>query len=228
MSSRILLVEDAPDVQMIVSDLLAGNGYDVVVAADAEDGLQKFSEQAFDALILDVMLPGRDGFELCTAARQRGFDGGILMLTARGEVADRVQGLRTGADDYLVKPFHPNELVARLEALLRRSGKQTLTPVAQYQFGDVTVDFARDEVLRAKERVKLAAQELRLLRHLIQHRGQVLSRESILARLWADQPFIGSRTVDVHIAWLRQKLEPDPQSPQFIVTVRGEGYCFKK
>lgn len=227
MNARILLVEDAPDVQMIVGDLLTCQGHDVVVTGDGEDGLRLIGERAFDVLILDVMLPGRDGFELCASARDQGFDGGILMLTARGEVTDRVQGLRTGADDYLAKPFDPNELLARLDALLRRVGKQPLTPVARFQFGDVTVDFKRREVLRGGIPVPLAAQELRLLRHLIHHRGQVLSRESILASLWGDQPFIGPRTVDVHIARLRQKLERKPQSPRYIVTARGEGYCFE-
>lgn len=228
MKARILLVEDEPDVRMIVSDLLTCNGCEVVARGDGQDGLRVFEGQEFDALILDVMLPGMDGFGLCAAARERGFDGGILMLTARADVADRVQGLRTGADDYLAKPFDPNELVARVEALLRRVGKQPLTPVARFQFGDVTVDFDRGEVHRDGAAVKLAAQEILLLRHLIDHRGQVLSRESILSRLWPNQPFIGPRTVDVHIAWLRQKLEPNPQSPRHIKTVRGAGYSFEK
>ena len=227
MKPLILLVEDAPDVRMIVSDLLVGHGYQVLVSADGEDGGRLMRQQAFDALILDVMLPGQDGFQWCAAARTQGFDGGILMLTARGDVADRVQGLRTGADDYLVKPFDPNELLARVEALLRRVGKQPLTPVARFQFGCVVVDFEHQEVLRGGVPIKLAARELQLLRHLINHRGQVLPRESILARVWHDQPFIGPRTVDVHIAWLRQKLEPDSQSPRFIKTVRGEGYSFE-
>jgi two-component system alkaline phosphatase synthesis response regulator PhoP len=159
--------------------------------------------------------------------RERGFDGGILMLTARAQVDDRVEGLRTGADDYLIKPFDSNELLARVSALLRRLGKTPLTPVLQYRFGDVTVDFERREVLRGGIPVNLAAKELQLLRQLIDHRGQVLPRERLLSRVWHDQPFIGARTVDVHVAWLRQKLEENPQVPRHIITVRGEGYRFE-
>jgi DNA-binding response OmpR family regulator len=227
MSSRILLVEDAPDVQLIVADLLRGHGHDVIVSGDGEEGLRVANEQQFDLMILDVMLPGLDGFDLCRAVRERGFDGGILMLTARAQVDDRVEGLHIGADDYLIKPFDPKELLARVSALLRRVGKTPLTPVLKYQFGDVTIDFGRREILRAGVRLSLAAKEMQLLRHLIDHRGQVLSRERLLSRIWQDQPFIGPRTVDVHIAWLRHKLESNPQSPRYIVTVRGEGYCFE-
>jgi two-component system alkaline phosphatase synthesis response regulator PhoP len=159
--------------------------------------------------------------------REHGFDGAILMLTARAQVGDRVEGLNTGADDYLIKPFDSQELLARVTALLRRLGKTPLTPVLQYQFGDVKVDFGRREVSRAGVVLNLAAKELQLLRLLINHRGQVLSRERLLSRVWHEQPFIGPRTVDVHIAWLRQKLEESPQTPRYIVTVRGEGYSFE-
>jgi two-component system alkaline phosphatase synthesis response regulator PhoP len=148
------------------------------------------------------------------------------MLTARAQVDDRVEGLSTGADDYLIKPFDSKELLARVSALLRRQGKSPLTPVLQFQFGDVMVDFERRTVSRAGARVNLATKELLLLRQLIDHRGQVLSRERLLSRIWHDQPFIGSRTVDVHVAWLRQKLEDNPQVPRYIITVRGEGYSF--
>jgi two-component system alkaline phosphatase synthesis response regulator PhoP len=227
MTSRIFLVEDAPDVQLIVADLLRGHGHDVVVSGDGGEALRIAAEQPFDVMILDVMLPGLTGFELCRAVRERGFDGGILMLTARARVDDRVEGLRTGADDYLIKPFDSKELLARVAALLRRLGKAPLTPVLQFHFGEVTVDFERREVTRAGAPVNLAAKELQLLRQLIDSRGQVLSRERLLSRVWHDQPFIGPRTVDVHIAWLRQKLEANPQAPRHIITVRGEGYCFE-
>ncbi len=227
MTSRILLVEDDPDVQLIVADLLRGHGHEVAVSGDGEEGLRIAAEQQFDLMILDLMLPGMDGFELCRAVRERGFDGAILMLTARTQVDDRVHGLQMGADDYLIKPFDPKELLARVSALLRRLGKTPLTPVLKYQFGDVAVDFQRREVLRAGTAMNLTAKELQLLRHLIDHRGQILSRERLLTRVWTDQPFIGSRTVDVHISWLRQKLEENPQTPRYIVTVRGEGYCFE-
>jgi two-component system, OmpR family, alkaline phosphatase synthesis response regulator PhoP len=227
MTARILLVEDAPDVQMIVADLLRGDSHDVVVSSDGNEALRLAEEQRFDLMILDVMLPGKSGFELCRVVRERGFDGGILMLTARAQVDDRVEGLGAGADDYLIKPFDSKELLARVGALLRRLGKSPLTPVLRYEFGDVAVDFELRTVSRAGSPVSLAAKELLLLRQLIDHRGQVLSRERLLSRVWSDQPFIGARTVDVHIAWLRQKLEENPQAPRYIITVRGEGYSFQ-
>jgi two-component system alkaline phosphatase synthesis response regulator PhoP len=226
MTSRILLVEDAPDVQMIVADLLRGHGHHVVVASDGNEALRTSIAQRFDLMILDVMLPGKSGFELCRTVRERGFDGGILMLTARTQVGDRVEGLTTGADDYLIKPFDSRELLARVRALLRRIGITPLTPVLQYRFGEISVDFERREVSRAGTPVSLATKELLLLRQLVDHRGQVLSRDQLLLRIWHDQPLIGPRTVDVHVAWLRQKLEEDPQTPRYIVTVRGEGYLF--
>jgi two-component system alkaline phosphatase synthesis response regulator PhoP len=228
MTSRILLVEDAPDVQLTVPDLLRGHGHEIFVSGDGDEGFRVATGQPFDLMILDIMLPGKNGFELCRALRQHGFDGAILILTARAQVDDRVEGLSAGADDYLIKPFHPEELLARVCALLRRLGKTPLTPVLRYQFGNVSVNFERREVLRAGAPVNLAAREMQLLRHLIDHRGQVLSRERLLSRVWQDQPFIGPRTVDVHVAWLRQKLEPNPQTPRYIVTVRGEGYCFER
>jgi two-component system alkaline phosphatase synthesis response regulator PhoP len=226
-AASILLIEDSADVQLILADLLRSGGYDVVVSGSGEDGLQATSQRQFDLLILDVMLPGMDGFATCRSIRENGFDGAVLMLTARTHVDDRVDGLHSGADDYLIKPFDPKELLARVSALLRRLGKSPLTPVLKYQFGDVAVDFERREVTRAGLPVNLAAKELLLLRHLIDHRGSPVSRDRLLARIWQDQPFIGARTVDVHVAWLRQKLEANPQSPRYIVTVRGEGYSFQ-
>jgi two-component system alkaline phosphatase synthesis response regulator PhoP len=220
------MVEDEPGVALVVGDLLRAQGYEVESAADGHAGLAAATGSRFDVLILDVMLPGPSGFEICHAARQNGFDGGILMLTARGQVRDRVQGLETGADDYLVKPFDSDELLARVNALLRRVNKEQLTPVARFEFGSVLVDFVKPEVMRNGSPLSLAAKEMQLLKYLIDNRGQVVSRERLLSQVWSQQPFIGPRTVDVHIAWLRQKLEDDPQSPKHIVTVRGEGYRF--
>lgn len=228
MSARILLVEDDPDVTLVVGDLLSGHGYDVTSAANGLAGLRHTSAASFDLLILDVMVPGLNGFELCDAVRQQGFDGGVLMLTARAEVADRVHGLHRGADDYLVKPFDSDELLARVRALLRRVHKETLTPVMRFAFGDVEVDFATSEVTRGGAAVALTDKELQLLRYLINHRGQVLSRSQILRALWPQQPFITARTIDVHVTWLRQKLEPTAGSPRHILTVRGEGYRFER
>ena len=227
-SSRILLVEDEPGVALIVADLLRSEGYAVDVAATGVDGLVRATAERFDLLILDVMLPGLDGFEICHRVRERGYDGAVLMLTARGEVPDRVHGLRGGADDYLVKPFDSDELVARVGALLRRVHKEQLTPVMQFEFGNVWLDFVRGEFCKDHQPLGLAAKEVELLRHLINHRGQALTRERILQQVWRDQPFITPRTVDVHVAWLRQKIEDEPQRPRHIVTVRGEGYRFDK
>jgi two-component system, OmpR family, alkaline phosphatase synthesis response regulator PhoP len=228
MSARILLVEDEAGVALVVSDLLRAEGHEVEAAREGKEGLAKATGTKFDLLILDVMLPGMDGFEICHAVRERGFDGAILMLTAKGQIPDRVQGLRTGADDYLVKPFDSDELLARVGALLRRVNKEQLTPVMLIEFGGVTADFAKTEFFKDGMPVALAAKEAELLRFLINHRGQIVSRESILKQVWREQQFITERTVDVHIAWLRQKLEDNPQSPRHILTARGEGYRFSR
>ena len=150
------------------------------------------------------------------------------MLTARSQIPDRVEGLRIGADDYLGKPFDPDELLARVNALLRRVHKAPLTPVERFQFEDVSVDFVRETVSKSGKAVDLSARELQLLRCLIDHRGEVMTREQILQRVWKEQRFITARTVDVHVAWLRQKIETEPQSPRHLLTVRGEGYVFEK
>jgi two-component system, OmpR family, alkaline phosphatase synthesis response regulator PhoP len=228
MKSRLLLVEDDPGVTIVVSDLLRAEGHIVETASNGRSGLSRATEEKYDLLILDVMLPGMDGFAICHAVREQGFDGAILMLTAKGQIPDRVQGLRTGADDYLVKPFDPDELVARVDALLRRIHRKELTPVARFEFDNVKLEFENAQFYKDGRSVALAAKEIELLRLLVNHRGQVLSRENILGQVWSDQPFITERTVDVHIAWLRQKLEDNPQSPKHILTVRGEGYCFKR
>ena len=228
MSSRILLVEDEPGVVLVVADLLRAQGHLVETAGDGANGLRRATSAPFDLLILDVMLPGASGFEICHAAREHGFDGAILMLTARGQVADRVKGLHTGADDYLVKPFDPDELVARVRALLRRVHKEQLTPVMRIEFGNVTADFSSGEFYKNKKPLSLTAKEAELLRLLVNHRGQSLSREKILAQVWRESPHITPRTVDVHIAWLRQKIEDQPDAPKHITTVRGEGYRFDK
>lgn len=228
MSARILVIEDEPAVRMIVVDLLRDAGYAVDECEDGTVAAQRLPD-GFDLLIVDVMMPGEmDGFALCHNARERGFDGAILMLTARTRVEDRVEGLRTGADDYLTKPFEPPELLARVAALLRRVRRETLTPVMLFEFGDVKADFSRGAVTRAGERVNLAAKELQLLRYLIDNRGRVVTRDQLLRSVWSQQPYITPRTVDTHVAWLRQKLEISPQTPRHILTVRGEGYRFER
>ena len=227
MSSRILIIEDEPGIVRIVTDLLRSDGHAVEAARDGKAGLQRITEGPFDLVILDLMMPGLGGVEVCRSAREQGFDGAILMLTAKGQVADRVQGLKTGADDYLVKPFNSDELLARVTALLRRIHKADLTPVMRMEFGNVAADFVSMEFRKDGQALNLAAKEAELLRFLINRRGQVLSREMILKHVWKAQPFITARTVDVHVAWLRQKLENNPQSPRHIITVRGEGYRFE-
>lgn len=226
MSARILLVEDEPGLVLTLSDLLTGEGYTVVSATDGPAGLARASQERFDLIILDVMLPGMNGFDVCREVRKRGVDAGVLMLTAKGQLSDRVVGLHLGADDYLTKPFEVPELLARLEALLRRVKKQGRPGVLQFQFGNVEVNFQKGEVLREGARVALAGKELELLRYLIDHRDTVVSREELLEGVWQYQPGVSSRTIDVHVAWLRQKLEENPQVPRFIHTVRGVGYRF--
>lgn len=226
MTSRILLVEDEPGLALTISDLLAIEGYDVETAADGEAGLTKAATGKFDLLILDVMLPKKSGLDVCRELRQSGSAIAILMLTAKTQVLDRVVGLKLGADDYLAKPFDPAELLARVEALLRRLQKDNRTPVQRFQFGDVEVDFERAELLKRGQPVSLAGKEWQLLRYLIDQRGRVILREEILQNVWEYTGDVSSRTVDVHVAWLRQKIEDQPQNPKHIHTIRGKGYRF--
>lgn len=226
MPAYVLLVEDEPSVRMIVGDLLQAAGYAVTSVATANEALRHALQQRFDLMVLDVMLPDGDGFSLCHKLRDRGIDAGILMLTARAQVADRVQGLKKGADDYLVKPFDSAELLARLEALLRRVKKEPLRDDVPIHLGNVEIDLKQATVLRAGERLNLAAKEVQLLRYLLEHPGEVLTRDRLLHQVWSQQPFITPRTVDTHVAWLRQKIEEDAANPRHILTVRGEGYRF--
>jgi two-component system alkaline phosphatase synthesis response regulator PhoP len=226
MSARILLVEDEPGLVLTLSDLLTAEGYTVESAGDGSTGLALALNGGFDLIVLDVMLPAKNGFEVCRELRQHGKDVAVLMLTAKSQLTDRVVGLKLGADDYLVKPFEPPELLARVEALLRRVKKDNRTRVVRYQFGAVEVDFETGEVKKDGIPVSLAGKELELLRYLVDHRGNVVSRDELLEAVWEYQPGVSSRTIDVHVAWLRQKLEDNPQNPRFIHTVRGVGYRF--
>jgi two-component system alkaline phosphatase synthesis response regulator PhoP len=226
MNSRILLIEDEPGLVLTLSDFLTLEGYTVESAQDGAVGLAKALNGKFDLIILDVMLPGKNGFEVCRELRQHGKDVAVLMLTAKTQLTDRVVGLKLGADDYVTKPFEPPELLARVEALLRRVKKEKLTPVLRFQFGNVDIDFQKGDVNKGGAPVSLASKELELLRYLIDHRGNVVSREELLEGVWEYQPGVSSRTIDVHVAWLRQKLEDNPQLPKYIQTVRGVGYRF--
>ncbi len=225
MNSRILLVEDEPGLVLTISDLLKAEGYEIHAASDGEAGLVNAVGREFDLIILDVMLPKKTGFDVCRELRQKGIDSAILMLTAKTQIVDRVVGLKLGADDYLAKPFDPAELLARVEALLRRVRKDKRIAVRSFHFSDVEVDFERQEVRKGGQPISLAAKELQLLRYLVNHRDRVVPREEILQMVWEYDSDVSSRTVDVHVAWLRQKLD-NPQNPKHIQTVRGKGYRF--
>jgi two-component system, OmpR family, alkaline phosphatase synthesis response regulator PhoP len=225
-SARLLLVEDEPGLQLAVTDRLVAEGYRVETAGDGDTAVLRATTEPFDAIILDVMLPRRDGFDVARAVRQHGVQTPILMLTARTQVVDRVVGLKLGADDYLTKPFEMIELMARIEALLRRAPVTSVSSPERYQFGDVLVDARKAEVSKEGALVELSAKEFHLLRYFIEHRGATISREELLQEVWGYQSTPSTRTVDVHIAWLRQKLEPNPRVPQFILTVHGLGYKF--
>ncbi|MET0553174.1 MAG: response regulator transcription factor [Vicinamibacteria bacterium] len=225
MTSRLLLCEDEAGLRLAIGDRLRAEGYAVETAADGDEGLRRALGEAWDLLLLDVMMPGRSGFDIVSEVRRRGLTTPIVLLTARGEVVDRVVGLRLGADDYLTKPFAMAELVARVEARLRN--RPAAAPAGEaFAFGDVRVDFRAAEVTRQGEPVELSAKEFHLLRHFIEHRGLVRSRDDLLNDVWGYDAMPTTRTVDVHVAGLRKKLEPNPRAPQFILTLHGMGYKF--
>jgi two-component system alkaline phosphatase synthesis response regulator PhoP len=223
---RVLLVEDEPGLQMVLTDRLTSEGYTVETASDGDEGLARASGEPFDLILLDVMLPRRDGFDVAKTLRRQGVQTPILMLTAKGQVVDRVVGLKLGADDYLTKPFEMIELLARMEALLRRAPAAAGVTLERYAFGDVVVDVRKAEVTKGGVPLELSAKEFHLLRYLIEHRGAAISREELLQQVWGYQATPSTRTVDVHVAWLRQKLEPNVRIPQHILTVHGLGYKF--
>jgi two-component system alkaline phosphatase synthesis response regulator PhoP len=222
---KLLLVEDEPGLVMTLTDRLLAEGYEVESVGEAPAALDRATGGGYDAILLDVMLPGGNGFDVCRTIRQRGIQTPILMLTARGQVVDRVVGLKLGADDYLVKPFEMAELLARIEALLRRAPAAGPSPDG-FRFGDVAIDFRRAEVTKAGQRLELSAREFKLLRYFVEHRGAALSRDELLNEVWGYNSMPSTRTVDVHVAWLRQKLETNPRHPEHLLTVHGLGYKF--
>jgi two-component system, OmpR family, alkaline phosphatase synthesis response regulator PhoP len=226
MNKRILLVEDEQGLVLTLSDFLLSEGYAVEVANDGEAGFRRAADESFDILILDVMLPRKNGFDLLRDLRQRGLQIPTIMLTARGQIVDRILGLKLGADDYLTKPFDMGELLARIEAILRRAPVVNGNGAEVYIFGNVRVDFRRAEVTRANEAIELAAREYHLLRYFIEHREATLSRDELLNEVWGYDAMPVTRTVDVHVGLLRQKLEPNPRHPQYFLTVHGLGYKF--
>jgi two-component system alkaline phosphatase synthesis response regulator PhoP len=222
---RLLLIEDEPGLVLTLCDRLTREGYAIETSADGESGLERAAGEAFDLVLLDVMLPRLNGFDVLRELARRGVDTPVIMLTARGQVVDKVVGLRLGADDYVTKPFEMVELLARIEARLRRPAAAP-HPSEGYQFGDIRVDFRRAEMTRAGAPIELSAREFQLLKYFIEHRGAMLTRDELLNEVWGYHAMPSTRTVDVHVAWLRQKIEPNPRHPQYILTVHGMGYRF--
>jgi two-component system alkaline phosphatase synthesis response regulator PhoP len=223
---RILLAEDEPGLRRTLTDLLSSQGYTVQSSADGQEAQTFAEKEVYDLIILDVMLPSRTGFDVCRNLRNRGIQTPILMLTARSELSNKVQGFKAGADDYLTKPFEPVELKMRIEALLRRAPPGERKKLKRFEFQGISVDFAKLSLTRNGEVIGLSERESRLLQHLIESRGEVVSRDELLHEVWGYSSPPMTRTVDVHIAWLRQKVEDDPSNPRFIVTVHGQGYRF--
>lgn len=226
--ARILLVEDEANLRRTLGDLLKSDGYSVETSGDGLEAQELAMSRAFDLIILDVMLPSRSGFDVCTHLRKNDIKTPILMLTARSELNNKVHGLKSGADDYLTKPFETPELQARIEALLRRASPAARPALESYEFDGIHVDFSKSRITKNGKSTVLGERECRLLRYLVERKGMVLSRDELLQEVWGYKSIPLTRTVDVHIAWLRQKIEDDPKNPQFIVTVHGQGYRFAR
>jgi DNA-binding response OmpR family regulator len=228
-SARILLVDDEQSIQTLLSYPLRKEGYHVTSALDGNEALQRFDEGRFDLVVLDLMLPRRDGVEVCRELRQRS-QVPIIMLTAKGSESDKVAGLEVGADDYITKPFSMREFRSRVKAALRRS-RMIAAPVDQgaegpIVQGELTIDFDRRQVTLAHEEIKVTYVEFEILGALARSPGRVLTRETLLEHVWGDSEYRDPRTVDVHIRHLREKIERDPKEPEFLFTVRGVGYRF--
>ncbi|MCR4374318.1 MAG: response regulator transcription factor [Acidobacteria bacterium] len=222
---RVLLIEDEPGLVLTLTDRLTSEGYDVGAASDGLSGLERATREPWDVILLDVMLPGANGFDVCRDLRQRGITTPIIMLTARGQVVDKVLGLKLGADDYLTKPFDMLELTARVEVQLRRASAAH-SGTAPYHFGNISVDFRKAQVLKDGVELDLSAREFLLLKYFIEHREATLTRDELLNEVWGYHSMPSTRTVDVHVAWLRQKIEPNSRNPQYVLTVHGLGYKF--
>ena len=222
---KILIIEDEESILMALEDNLKLEGYAVSNALDGEMGLSKVMENNYDLIILDIMLPKMNGFDVCKRIRQEGISTPILMLTAKSQEIDKVLGLELGADDYVTKPFSPRELLARVKALLRRARPQDMGKEL-YRFGEVEIDFKKYEIKKKGKKIYLTALEFDLLHLLIEHNGEVVSRDVILDEVWGDDVFVQPRTVDKHIAELRKKIEDNPANPRYIVGVRSVGYKF--
>ncbi len=220
---RILVVEDDYGIAFGLRVDLKTEGYDVETEANGERALERVRNEAFDLVLLDVMLPGKDGFEICRELRRGGFKIPIILLTAKAEEAEKVMGLELGADDYVTKPFSPRELRARIKTALRRT-EEDESPA--YRFGDLEVDFTRCELRRAGKTVELTALEFKLLAAFVRNRGRVLAREQLLDLVWGHDTFVTDRVVDNHVVTLRKKIELAPSRPRYVLSVRGMGYRF--
>jgi DNA-binding response OmpR family regulator len=221
--ARILIIEDETPMRTALKDVIETEGYRAITAADGESGLKCALEEKPDLILLDIMMPKLDGYEVCAELRRVANPAPILMLTAKGQVEDRVSGLDAGADDYLVKPFSTEELLARVRALLRRFQKHAKSP-AKLKLGDVEIDLARQTAMRGKKPIHLTAKEFAMLRLMAESPGEPVTRERFLDVVWGYASFPTTRTVDNHIASLRAKMEPDPDRPKWIKTVHGVGY----
>lgn len=222
---KIIIIEDEESILMALEDNLKLEGYVLSSALDGEMGLSKVIENHYDLIILDIMLPKMNGFDVCRRIRQEGISTPILMLTAKSQEIDKVLGLELGADDYVTKPFSPRELLARVKALLRRAKPQDLGKELFF-FGEIEIDFKKYEIKKKGKQIYLTALEFALLHFLIKYNGEVVSRDVILDEVWGNDVFVQPRTVDKHIAELRKKIEDDPANPRYIVGVRSIGYKF--
>jgi DNA-binding response OmpR family regulator len=222
---KVLIIEDEPNMVLGLKDSCEYEGYEVAVARDGKEGLEKASTERPDIILLDVMLPLMSGIDVCRTLRARGIDTPILMLTARSQETDKVVGLEVGADDYVTKPFSIKELLARIRAHLRRAAKQVVD-VESFTFGDVELNFKKYVARKGGQVLELSAREFEILRYLIRRRGEIVTRDQLLDEVWGYDSNPVTRTVDNHIARLRQKIEPDPSAPQHIVTVHRLGYRF--
>ncbi len=223
--TKVLIIEDEPNMVLGLKDSCEYEGYEVAVARDGKEGVEKASTEKPDIILLDVMLPLMSGLDVCRTLRTRGIETPILMLTARSEEIDKVVGLEVGADDYVTKPFSIKELLARIRAHLRRAAKQVVS-IESFTFGDVELNFKKLKARKGGEALDLSAREFEILHYLIQRRGEIVTRDQLLDEVWGYESSPVTRTVDNHIARLRQKIEPKPSEPQHIITVHRIGYRF--
>lgn len=224
---KILVIEDDPAIRTGLEAGLAEDGYDVFVASEGIDGFKQAKNPSIDLILLDIMLPGKDGMEICSGLRKEGINTLVMMLTGKSEEIDKVLGLEIGADDYMTKPFSIRELKARIKALLRRT-QDLKKGIEDASFGDLNFDFKKQEATKKKERLKLSAKEFQIVKFFIEHEGEVLGRDRLLDEVWGYDVFPTTRTVDNYILSIRKKIEDDPSEPKHLITVPTSGYKFVK